>query len=171
MDEPSIGLHPRDVGRLVRVMHNLRDKGNTLLVVEHEEQIIHAADNLIDIGPGRGEHGGELVWSGTLDQFVNGAGAPARRTMGGKPARWRAGSILDARLSDESQINSGPDVAANIEVIDQDHWRTTAQPEEHRRRSSAWSFHMCHRRFWVWKIHADPRRALPESGGREGRVV
>ena len=61
MDEPSIGLHPRDVGRLVRVMHNLRDKGNTLLVVEHEEQIIRAADNLIDIGPGRGEYGGELI--------------------------------------------------------------------------------------------------------------
>src|SRR6266700_1350311 len=70
MDEPSIGLHPRDVGRLVRVMHNLRDKGNTLLVVEHEEQIIRAADNLIDIGPGRGERGGELVWNGTLDDFV-----------------------------------------------------------------------------------------------------
>jgi excinuclease ABC subunit A len=80
MDEPSIGLHPRDVGRLVRVMHNLRDKGNTLLVVEHEEQIIRAADNLIDIGPGRGEHGGELVWNGPLEQFVNGAGASARRT-------------------------------------------------------------------------------------------
>jgi len=70
MDEPSIGLHPRDVGRLVRVMHNLRDKGNTLLVVEHEEQIIRAADNLIDIGPGRGEHGGELVWNGALDDFL-----------------------------------------------------------------------------------------------------
>src|SRR5213595_3511938 len=83
MDEPSVGLHPRDVGRLVRVMHNLRDKGNTLLVVEHEEQIIRAADNLIDIGPGRGEHGGELVWNGALDQFVNGGGAPSRRTMGG----------------------------------------------------------------------------------------
>src|SRR4030095_4978001 len=52
VDEPSIGLHPRDVSRLVRVMHNLRDKGNTLLVVEHDEQIIRAADNLIDIGPG-----------------------------------------------------------------------------------------------------------------------
>jgi len=65
MDEPSVGLHPRDVGRLVRVMHNLRDKGNTLLVVEHEEQIIRAADNLIDIGPGRGERGGELVFDGT----------------------------------------------------------------------------------------------------------
>jgi excinuclease ABC subunit A len=79
MDEPSIGLHPRDVGQLVRVMHSLRDKGNTLLVVEHEGQIIRAADNLIDLGPGRGEHGGELVWNGPLDEFVNGNGAPARR--------------------------------------------------------------------------------------------
>ncbi|MGE5213259.1 MAG: hypothetical protein ACM3NN_06150, partial [Nitrospirota bacterium] len=70
MDEPSVGLHPRDVGQLVRVMHNLRDKGNTLLVVEHEEQIIRAADNLIDLGPGRGEHGGELVWNGPLNEFL-----------------------------------------------------------------------------------------------------
>ena len=70
MDEPSVGLHPRDVGQLVRVMHNLRDKGNTLLVVEHEEQIIRAADNLIDLGPGRGEHGGDLVWNGPLEEFI-----------------------------------------------------------------------------------------------------
>src|SRR5262249_15277774 len=84
MDEPSIGLHPRDVGQLVRVMHNLRDKGNTLLVVEHEEQIIRAADNLIDLGPGSGEHGGELVWNGALADFVNGVGAPSRRTMSGR---------------------------------------------------------------------------------------
>jgi excinuclease ABC subunit A len=75
MDEPSIGLHPRDVGQLVRVMHNLRDKGNTLLVVEHEEQIIRAADNLIDLGPGRGEQGGELVWNGALGDFLGSAGA------------------------------------------------------------------------------------------------
>src|SRR5438445_588656 len=85
MDEPSIGLHPRDVGQLVRVMHNLRDKGNTLLVVEHEEQIIRAADNLIDIGPGRGEHGGELVFSGALEEFLGGSGAP--RTMPTKIAQ------------------------------------------------------------------------------------
>jgi excinuclease ABC subunit A len=76
MDEPSVGLHPRDVGRLVRVMHNLRDKGNTLLVVEHEEAIIRASDNLIDIGPGRGERGGELVFHGALETFVGEAGAP-----------------------------------------------------------------------------------------------
>jgi len=66
MDEPSVGLHPRDVGRLVRVMHDLRDKGNTLLVVEHEEAIIRSSDHVIDIGPGRGERGGELVFSGAL---------------------------------------------------------------------------------------------------------
>jgi excinuclease ABC subunit A len=76
MDEPSVGLHPRDVGRLVRVMHNLRDKGNTLLVVEHDEQIIRAADNLIDIGPGRGERGGDLVWSGELEAFMGGSAVP-----------------------------------------------------------------------------------------------
>lgn len=70
MDEPSIGLHPRDVGRLVHVMHNLRERGNTLLVVEHEEQIIRSADNLVDIGPGRGERGGELVFNGTLEQLL-----------------------------------------------------------------------------------------------------
>src|SRR5205807_2226387 len=76
MDEPSIGLHPRDVGQLVRVMHDLRDKGNTLLVVEHEEQIIRAADNLIDLGPGRGEHGGDLVWNGPIDDFTGGTRRP-----------------------------------------------------------------------------------------------
>jgi len=70
MDEPSVGLHPRDVGHLVRVMHDLRDKGNTLLVVEHEEAIIRSCDHIIDIGPGRGERGGELVFSGALEGMV-----------------------------------------------------------------------------------------------------
>ncbi len=67
MDEPSIGLHPRDVKRLIRVMKNLRDKGNTLLVVEHEQAVIEQCDNVIELGPGRGEDGGELVFDGPLD--------------------------------------------------------------------------------------------------------
>ncbi len=71
LDEPSIGLHPRDVGQLVRVMHELRNKGNTLLVVEHEEAIIRAADNLIDLGPGRGESGGQLVYNGPVSKLPN----------------------------------------------------------------------------------------------------
>jgi excinuclease ABC subunit A len=64
LDEPTVGLHPRDVARLIEVIHRLRDAGNTLVVVEHEEAVIRAADNLVDIGPGRGEGGGSLVFSG-----------------------------------------------------------------------------------------------------------
>ena len=76
MDEPSIGLHPRDVGQLVRVMRNLRDKGNTLLVVEHEEQIIRAADNLIDLGPGRGERRGRIGVEWAAWRFSGERGRP-----------------------------------------------------------------------------------------------
>ena len=64
LDEPSIGLHPRDTGRLIEIMKDLRDKGNTVLVVEHEESVIRSADHLVDIGPGRGDKGGELVYEG-----------------------------------------------------------------------------------------------------------
>jgi excinuclease ABC subunit A len=66
LDEPSIGLHPRDIGRLIGVMEGLRDRGNTLLVVEHEEAVMRAADHIIEIGPGRGDKGGNLVYSGPL---------------------------------------------------------------------------------------------------------
>ena len=69
MDEPTVGLHPRDVGRLISVMHDLRDRGNTLVVVEHEEAVLRASDNIIEIGPGRGEAGGELVYSGPLPKM------------------------------------------------------------------------------------------------------
>jgi excinuclease ABC subunit A len=64
LDEPSIGLHPRDTQRLVKVLKQLRDLGNTVLVVEHEEEIIRAADLIIDIGPLAGRHGGEVVYAG-----------------------------------------------------------------------------------------------------------
>jgi excinuclease ABC subunit A len=64
LDEPSIGLHPRDVTRIVGVMHRLRDAGNTLVVVEHDPKVMQAADRLLDIGPGPGEHGGEVVFFG-----------------------------------------------------------------------------------------------------------
>jgi excinuclease ABC subunit A len=64
LDEPTVGLHPRDIDRLVGVMHGLRDKGNTLVVVEHEQTVMQAADNLIDIGPAAGQHGGNIIYSG-----------------------------------------------------------------------------------------------------------
>jgi excinuclease ABC subunit A len=69
MDEPSVGLHPRDVGKLLEIMHALRDKGNTLIVVEHEEAVIRSADHIVDLGPGRGQEGGELMFSGPLSNL------------------------------------------------------------------------------------------------------
>jgi len=66
LDEPTVGLHPRDIHRLVGVMHGLRDKGNTLVVVEHEEAVMRAADHLVDLGPGSGQFGGELVFEGSV---------------------------------------------------------------------------------------------------------
>ncbi|MCF0175881.1 MAG: excinuclease ABC subunit UvrA [Bacteroidales bacterium] len=68
LDEPSIGLHPRDTDRLIKVLKNLRDMGNTVLVVEHDEEIMRAADMIIDIGPRAGVHGGEIVYSGPLPE-------------------------------------------------------------------------------------------------------
>jgi len=64
LDEPSVGLHPRDTERLIGVLKRLRDLGNTVVVVEHDEEIIRAADHIIDIGPEAGRHGGEVVWQG-----------------------------------------------------------------------------------------------------------
>lgn len=70
LDEPSIGLHPRDTHRLIGVLKQLRDLGNTVIVVEHEEQVIRAADTIIDIGPGAGYEGGEVVFNGTSDELI-----------------------------------------------------------------------------------------------------
>jgi excinuclease ABC subunit A len=71
LDEPSIGLHPRDNKRLIHILENLRDIGNTVLVVEHEPEMMMSADKIIDIGPGAGELGGEVVFSGTPREMVD----------------------------------------------------------------------------------------------------
>ncbi len=69
LDEPSIGLHQRDNARLIETLKHLRDLGNTVLVVEHDEDTMYAADHIIDVGPGAGIHGGEIVAEGTVDQI------------------------------------------------------------------------------------------------------
>ena len=71
LDEPSIGLHSRDTNRLIKVLYNLRDLGNTVIVVEHDEAIIRAADEIIDIGPAAGRLGGEVVFQGDISSLVN----------------------------------------------------------------------------------------------------
>jgi excinuclease ABC subunit A len=70
LDEPSIGLHQRDNARLITTLKALRDLGNTVLVVEHDEETIRSADHLVDIGPGAGAGGGEIVAQGTLEDIL-----------------------------------------------------------------------------------------------------
>jgi excinuclease ABC subunit A len=87
LDEPSIGLHPRDMNRIVLAMHRLRDAGNTLVVVEHDPAVMLAADRLIDMGPGPGERGGEIVYDGTPEgvksaDTLTGAYLGARKQVG-----------------------------------------------------------------------------------------
>jgi excinuclease ABC subunit A len=87
LDEPSIGLHPRDMGRIVEAMQRLRDAGNTLVVVEHDPAVMLAADRLIDMGPGPGEKGGRIVFDGTPDEArhadtLTGAYLGGRKSIG-----------------------------------------------------------------------------------------
>jgi excinuclease ABC subunit A len=86
LDEPSIGLHPRDTARLITVLKELRNQGNTVIVVEHEEEILRAADQLIDIGPNAGAHGGELVFQGKVEDMVKGSKSWTARYMLGEAA-------------------------------------------------------------------------------------
>lgn len=95
LDEPSIGLHPRDTQLLIKVLKGLRDMGNTVIVVEHEEEIIKAADQVIDIGPLAGSHGGELVFQGTFDEIL-------------KDERSLTGQYLSGRKSIQSPVSRRP---------------------------------------------------------------
>ncbi len=84
LDEPSIGLHPRDTHRLIEVLRSLRDVGNTVLVVEHEEEIMQAADHIIDIGPEAGTHGGNLVFTGTFEEILKDANSLTGQYLSGR---------------------------------------------------------------------------------------
>lgn len=84
LDEPSIGLHPRDTHKLIEVLTSLRNVGNTVLVVEHEEEMMKAADYIIDIGPEAGTHGGNLVFSGTYNEIIKDKNSLTGRYLAGK---------------------------------------------------------------------------------------
>jgi len=84
LDEPSIGLHSRDTAKLIRIMMDLRDLGNTILVVEHDPDVIRAADHLLDLGPGAGELGGELLAEGTVDEVRENPNSLTGRYLSGR---------------------------------------------------------------------------------------
>lgn len=84
LDEPSIGLHPRDNSRLLATLENLRNLGNTVIVVEHDDETIRTADWIVDLGPGAGEHGGEIVAEGTVDDIIASAKSLTGAYLSGK---------------------------------------------------------------------------------------
>src|SRR5262245_22077783 len=94
LDDPSIGLHPRDMGRVIEVMRRLRDAGNSLVVVEHDPQVMLAADRILDLGPGPGEHGGEIVYFGPASQI---ASAPRSLTAAYLTGRKHAAQVKRPR--------------------------------------------------------------------------
>ena len=121
LDEPSIGLHQRDNGRLLDALEELRDLGNTVLVVEHDEETIRRADYVIDLGPGAGRHGGGLV-----------AQAPRTRSCACPE------SLTGAYLSGRTQIEMRPAPSAERQGITRA-GRAREQPEESRRPYFPWA--------------------------------
>jgi excinuclease ABC subunit A len=103
LDEPSIGLHPRDMGRVIGVMHRLRDAGNSLVVVEHDPQIMQEADRIMDMGPGPGERGGEIVFFGTPDELKASKTLTAEYLSGRKRADALTSSPPRKRGSSEAE--------------------------------------------------------------------
>jgi excinuclease ABC subunit A len=117
LDEPSIGLHARDTARLVRILEELRDLGNTIIVVEHDADVMRAADHIIDLGPGAGEHGGRVLFSGSYDALVkDGASSMTSRYLTGeqtvaavkrprKPHPKRTLKVIGARANNLKHID------------------------------------------------------------------
>ena len=84
LDEPSIGLHQRDNTKLIKTLNNLKDLGNTVIVVEHDEEAIRSADHIIDIGPGAGKHGGEICAQGDLNSILKNKNSITAKYLSGK---------------------------------------------------------------------------------------
>jgi len=111
LDEPSVGLHPRDTARLVAILQRLRDLGNTVLVVEHEAAVMRAADQIVDLGPGHGETGGELVFQGTLAELEK---HPASLTGAYLSGRKQVGAGEKARKCESEQAGERPQPSGSL---------------------------------------------------------
>ena len=122
LDEPSIGLHQRDNGKLLGTLKHLRDLGNTVIVVEHDEETMQAADYIVDIGPGAGEHGGEVVAAGTIEeimacpQSVTGAYLSGKKTIPVPKTRRKPKGYLTIRGAKEHNLK-GIDVRIPVGVF------------------------------------------------------
>ncbi len=123
LDEPSIGLHSRDTDRLIKILHDLRDLGNTILVVEHDPEIMRASDQILDLGPGAGEHGGKLVAKGTYEKLREEHQSLTGRYLHGDlhitmPAQRRKASVRQIKLNSVKGHNlKGFDIVIPLDMI------------------------------------------------------
>ena len=138
LDEPSIGLHSRDTARLIGILEELRDLGNTILVVEHDPDVMRSADHIVDLGPGAGENGGNIVFEGDYKKLM------AEGTS--LTAKYLRGDLQTSYISGRRTPNRQARGAIP--------GRAGAQPEGHRRRDSAQRDGRDHRRFGVGQIDA-----------------
>jgi excinuclease ABC subunit A len=123
LDEPSIGLHPRDNDRLIRLLHNLRDIGNTVLVVEHDAEMMRAADHILDIGPAAGELGGRLIYEGDFPGLISDSQSLTGRYLRGEaeikePKHRRALQLKRLKIRGASEHNlKGIDVDIPLDML------------------------------------------------------
>src|SRR5262249_50411888 len=102
LDEPSIGLHSRDTARLVRILEELRDLGNTIVVVEHDADVMRSADHIVDLGPGAGELGGKIIYEGSYGKLLrNGNGSLTGKYLRGE---LKAASITKPAKIDPKKV-------------------------------------------------------------------
>ena len=159
LDEPSIGLHPRDMQRVITVMKRLRDAGNSLVVVEHDPQIMLEADRILDLGPGAGERGGEIVFFGSAREI-----------------RAHPSSLTGQYLSGAKSVTPAPEPEAvparstggrrrrgrgTLQPLARTQWCLRAQPEEPRRAHPAQTPGVRHRRLRLGQVDTGRGRALP----------
>ena len=153
LDEPSIGLHSRDNLRLIDILRQLRDQGNTVLVVEHDADMIKVADHIVDLGLGAGEQGGRVVFSGTLDGLMH-----EPRSLTSKYLRQE----LAIPVPTTRRRGTGQKIRL--------HRCHRAQPEGHRHHDSAEHADLRDRRQRIGQVDARARRALRGDQARQGRL-
>jgi excinuclease ABC subunit A len=106
LDEPSIGLHSRDTARLIRILHELRDLGNTIVVVEHDPEVMNFADHIVDLGPGAGELGGRIIFEGSYAQLLDPPRTPpTKEHPQSLTGRYLRGELAVSRALDRRKIN------------------------------------------------------------------
>jgi excinuclease ABC subunit A len=154
LDEPSIGLHQRDNQRLLDTLHRLRDLGNTVIVVEHDEDAIRQADHVVDLGPGAGVHGGRVVAQGTPAQIE--ASPPRSQASTSRPQAYRSAGQAPQERAEAAVAAPASD---------------RQQPEGHRRGVPRRPPYLRHGRLGLGQEHARQRHALPRRRARAQLVA